>query len=478
MENPTWQQDEFGAAELGDERRTKRVVKMASRMLEHPAGKQTEVYEDLAELEAAYRLYENEDVPPAELERARGEACARRLARDGIAVVPIDQTSISLKEHRWTRKFGSVGRRTLGARGVQAMTALGLDLAGATLGVLGQEAWLRSEAASPCRRRGRGRRHDRRPAEARESFYWLRVLDMCELRLRQAPGVQVWYQADQGADFWRVFDWAHRHGVLLTARISHERVVIKRGHKSHLHPWIAGQPVAFGRRLVIPGRTGSGGRAARTARLSVRYAKTTFLFTAVENGKRKVPVPLTVVAATEPRPPPGVEPIDWLLLTTYPVATSEDAVRVIENYTLRWRCEEFHRALKTGACDIEASELESFEAFSRFLIVSSSVAARVEHNKFMSRTQPYAPATSCYSEEEIAVMLALRTLRVARQPLTLAPELIPLHLMTRWVATLGGYRYSRSRGPPGTLVLSRGMRILGIAVMGARAARGPPARCG
>jgi hypothetical protein len=361
---------------------------------------------------------------------------------------------------------------------VQVMTALGLDKAGVTLGVLAQDRWLRSEKVSPCRRRGRGRRHDRRPAQERESFSWLRVLDMCELRLRQAPGVRPWYQADQGADFWRVFDWAHQHGALLTARISHERVVVKRGQESYLHPWIAAQPVAFKRRLCVPKRTGSDERAARTARLSVRYATTTFLFTAVENGKRKIPVPLTVVALTEPRPPPGVEPIDWLLLTTFPVATADDALRVIENYTRRWRCEEFHRALKTGACDIEASELESFESFSRFLIISSSVAARVERDKFMSRTQPDAPATLCYSQEEIGVMLALRTLRVARKPPAMAPELLPLHLMTRWVATLGGYRYSSNRGPPGTIVLSRGLKILEVAVMGARAARSPPRKCG
>jgi hypothetical protein len=66
---------------------------------------------------------------------------------------------------------------------------------------------------------------------------------------------------------------------------------------------------------------------------------------------------------------------------------------VLRNYTLRWRCEQFHRTLKTGACDIEASELENFENFSRLLVIASSVATRIERINRLSQIQPDAPAT-------------------------------------------------------------------------------------
>jgi len=439
----------------------------------------TRVFEFSADLEGAYRFFENPEVSVEELERTRGEACAKRLDPKTPTIVPIDQTSIKLDEQRKTMNFGSVGNRKTDARGVHVMTAVTLDAEGVVQGVLFQRRWLRSEEPSPRYIHGQNdRRSDKRPAELRESFEWIRVLEGCDEQLKlHAPEARAWYQVDQGADFWRVFTWAHEHEALLTARISNERVVVNHGHINHLHPWIAGRPVAYHYDLELPERVGKDARAYRVAHLSVRFGTTEFQFAVTK--KRRTPVTLSVVAVTEPRPPQGVEPIDWLLLTTYPVRTPDDARLVIRNYVLRWRVEEFHRTLKTGACDIEASEMESFESFSRLLVIASSVAARIERIKFLSRTQPDAPATVAYSKEEIDVIIRLREQHMARNKPPFRPsDVPPLGAVTYWVAELGGYRPSKTRGPPGTIVLARGLAILEIAVLGARAARSPPSRCG
>jgi hypothetical protein len=321
------------------------------------------------------------------------------------------------------------------------------------------------------------RKGDKRRAEEKESFAWLRVLDGCHEQLtRHAPAACPWYQCDQGADFWQVFAWAQDHQALLTARVSHQRVVMNHGHKNYLHPWIAAQSVAYRYVLELPERVGQSARAARTAHLSVRFGTTTIQFASTK--KTKLPVTVSAVAVTEPRSPGDASPIDWLLLTTYPVVTIEDAALVIQNYVFRWRSEEFHRTLKTGACDIEASELESFENFSRLLIIASSVATRIERIKFLSRTLPDAPATVAYSREEIAVLIRLRQQHMIRKQPYLPSQIPPLHLMTRWVAELGGFRRSRSRGYPGTIVLSRGLAALEAAVLGARTVRCSQPGCG
>ncbi|MBZ5711789.1 IS4 family transposase [Nannocystis pusilla] len=476
MQDAAWAQEEFGAADLGDRRRNERLKLITQRLAERPGGKLTRVFEVGCELEAAYRFVESPDISIDELERARGEACARRLAEMPMAIVPVDQTSIKLDEQRKSTSFGSVGTRTSRARGVHLMTGLALDSEGVVLGVLHQDRWLRSEIPTPPRRRGRsGRRKDKRPAEQRESFAWVRALDGCHEQLRQhAPNVLAWYQADQGADFWRVFAWAHEHDALLTARICHERVVVNGGQENYLHAWIEALPVAYRYQIEIPDRAE---RSGRTATLSVRFGTTTVRYTA--DAKRKVSLCMSIVAVTEPRPPKDVSPIEWLLLTTYPVQSSRDAELVIHNYTMRWRCEEFHRTLKTGACDIEASELESFEAFSRLLIIASSVAARIERIKFLSRTQPDAPATVAYSREEIEVLIRLRQQHMVRKKPPYRPsEIPPLHVVTGWVAELGGYRPGPKRGPPGTIVLCRGLIVLQTAVLGARAVRRSSARYG
>lgn len=445
-------------------------------MAENPAGKLTQVFVDGAELEGAYRFVESDNVSTEELERARGEACARRLAQQEVAIIPVDQTSIKLREHRNTERMGSVGTRSSKARGVHAMVGLGLDPEGVTMGVLGMVPWVRSEEPTPPRKNGRkGKRKDARPAEERESFNWIRTFDLCHEQLRlHAPNTRGWYQVDQGADYWRVFEWACTHEAWLTARICHERVVLRTRSEVELHAWIKSRPVAYRFDLELPEQPQ---RPARTAHLSVRYETATIRYMVTK--KEELHLTLSVVAVNEPRPPEGAAPIDWFLLTNFPVETDEDAQRVIDNYTRRWRCEDFFRTLKSGACEVESSELESLESFSRFLIVASSVAARVERIRYLSRTHPDAPATVAFSKREITMAIQIREQYGSRVPARHEwPDGIPpLHLMTRWVAELGGYRPARHRGPPGSIVLTRGLIRLQTAVLGAMAQTRRHQRC-
>ena len=49
-----WAQNEFAFAELGDPRRSKRLVKIATQLADHPGGTLPQAFEDWAELKAAY----------------------------------------------------------------------------------------------------------------------------------------------------------------------------------------------------------------------------------------------------------------------------------------------------------------------------------------------------------------------------------------------------------------------------------------
>ena len=66
--------------------------------------------------------------------------------------------------------------------------------------------------------------------------------------------------------------------------------------------------------------------------------------------KRLSPSPITmwVVHAVEVDAPKDAEPVEWILLTSLPVESFEDAWLVLEYYEKRWLIEEWHKALKTG----------------------------------------------------------------------------------------------------------------------------------
>jgi hypothetical protein len=53
------------------------------------------------------------------------------------------------------------------------------------------------------------------------------------------------------------------------------------------------------------------------------------------------------VLAEEAKPPEGVEPLSWMLLTTVPVQSVEDAIEKLDWYTKRWGIEIFHKTLKS-----------------------------------------------------------------------------------------------------------------------------------
>ncbi len=57
---------------------------------------------------------------------------------------------------------------------------------------------------------------------------------------------------------------------------------------------------------------------------------------------------LNVVEVRELAPPPGVEPLHWLLLTSLPCERrGPKCKRVVGRYAARWWIEEYHKALKT-----------------------------------------------------------------------------------------------------------------------------------
>jgi hypothetical protein len=471
MEDITWSQEEFGSAELGDARRTQRAVLIALRLCERRHGLVSKAIPKDAEREGAYRFLENDKVSVEALGRARAVACARRMeAVGGIIIVPVDQTSLRLHDHTGKAGFGSVGTRKGKAQGIHVDTALALTEQGVPLGILDQQYFVRSKQRSPIRKPGsRQTRHDPRPREQRESQHMLDTLDRALSVAREhAPSAVPWFQVDRGGDSWLVFDWAVKNQALMTVRLAQNRNVLdERGRKMPLRNWLRRRSIcSFEREVEVPTPDGK----TRTATLKVRYGTTQLVVKLGRNRWHLIPV--TIVDARELRPPRGQAPLHWTLGTTYQVNSQEDAERVIDNYVLRWRIEEFHRAWKSGACNIEKSQLRSPDAFVKWAIFLASMTARAEHLKNLSRDSPDAPANVAFSQDEIDLMITWRHTQVpkAHTPYQVG-DVPPLQAVVLWVALLGGYNGPRGRPKPGTVVIARGLELLEAMLLGARVAR-------
>src|SRR4029434_9982394 len=76
-----WAVIEFADAELGDARRTQRLVELAGVLAQHPTAALPEACGDDAMRKAAYRFFDNEAIEPPDVLQSHIEATYHRLAQ-------------------------------------------------------------------------------------------------------------------------------------------------------------------------------------------------------------------------------------------------------------------------------------------------------------------------------------------------------------------------------------------------------------
>lgn len=443
-ESTCFAESEVGDADFGDRRRTRAAVRILSALARRCAGTVTAVFaHDRAGQQAAYDWLENPQVRLQPLLRALHSASARRAACSPVVYVPVDGTDLTYEDSTGRRGTGPIADRAHPARGFFHVGALAISPEGITLGLCASAFWARSDV-----RFVRDDASRRRPFEQKESFAYEQVMRCTEgLLERHAPDTRPWFQVDRGGDIAELLLASLHAERWITVRGSYDRKVLA-GEARLLGELCARTPVAFEATLPLRARDG---RAARTARVQVSFRPVTLWLTE-RASQHQWSASVWTVWVRERNAPAGAEPIEWTLHTSYPVEDERDAYEVVWGYCQRWRIEEFHRAWKSGACQVERSQLRSPHALWKWASLMSAEATRVMRMRDLSRSQPDAPATDMFSEAEIEAIVALRA------PRDHAPGQAPtLGRVVRWVAELGGYAGSGKKNPPGVTVLQRGM---------------------
>jgi hypothetical protein len=452
LEAEHWAKEHFRNAELGDARRTTRLIRMLARAAENPSGKISEVYSG-KELDAAYDFVENACLPIASLEEAIGDATARQCTSQRVRVA-VDGSSLSLTRRQSGKEkgFGPIGTIRQRWQGLKVINALAMGEDGVPIGVLAQSWWTRPYAPRRTLKQCKRQRMRKKPQE-KETARWLEAIDRSAKRLEEA-GVRGWFQLDREADAWPLLHALAACGHWFTVRSSWDRLLAGEGDRQYLRARMASTTPLGSYELDVPERFA---RQARRAKMIIHAARVTLLLREKMNGKKPRPLVVNVVWTHEVgTTPPGEKPLNWMLLTNAPIDSFEEACNVVAGYAMRWRIEEFHRTWKSGSCDVECTQLRSRDAVVRWATILAVVAARVERIKRLGREQPDRPATDELSDVEIEVLVALKR-RIKKRS-----EVIPLGIPTisqaaLWLADIGGYTGKSSGGPPGSTTIRRGL---------------------
>lgn len=445
---------------------------MAQRLGEHPGGLVTEVFSCPAERQGAYDFLENKEVAWSDMAAAAHEACARRCQAMPYVIAVADGSSYTLLDRDKSRGTGPIGSRQQGSRGLKVMTLAVLSPSGRVLGVGGHAIWSRPEVP------------DARPAavrssEEKETKYWNQMCVEFERALSvQRVKTKVWYQFDAGGDMVDTLWRASRSEHELTVRLKTDRTVLAQSLVDPSHPQVKVCEVlasskVVGYRTVRIGRNRKTGRRARNVRLEVRAASVSVRLFRQYTHARVGDVTLNVVRAREVGTcPADEEPVEWILWTTHTIATTSDVMAVVSAYALRWRVERLFYATKSGACEAEQTHLRSFGALSKWLVLETSVAARLLDVMYRSRTEPQTPAREEFTDEEVMAAKRLHDRENPRRARSTDAE-ATLGEMMEWIARLGGYVGKSSGGPPGIRVLERGWQKVVVAAAIIKALRAP-----
>jgi hypothetical protein len=441
-----WAESEFGDADLGDVRRTQRVVTLTAEIASRPDGRVTAVVKSSAEREAAFRLLRNRTIDPAELARSSHVTTASRLREDEDFIVALDQTGLSVMDRAGTKGFGRASSNEVERRrGLQVMSGLALRMDGSCIGLTGQKWWRRPDKKTP------DWNNDKRPVSKRESSLWHSVIDQTELALDEAGrSGRAWYQGDRGSDSQHLLRKAQEEGLLITIRSAYDRALIDDSQTMREKVFKSKALGGIDHYL----RPGAARRAAhrpeRARKLIVRAAPVRVRLTECRPKYKVTEMDLWVVCVREKDPPRSSERLEWFLQTTYPIHSKEDAFKVVRAYCLRWRVEEFHKTWKSGACKIETSQLRSPQTFKLWATLHATVAARIERLKhYRNSFDASAREVASRSEIDAAILLTARCRWKPGDELN-AAEFVLL------VANLGGYTGKSSGGPPGSIVIRRG----------------------
>jgi hypothetical protein len=368
-----WSQGEFGRVDLGDVRRTARLVAMGAAVCERPSGRVAAVFQSHREREGAYDFLESQEVDPQEILHGVVGATLARSKLLPFVFVPVDGTSLTVVDRTGEGDFGNVGSDAKGARGAKVIDALAVDPQGTVLGWLDLTFWVRSPARKVLPRDTYARQA--RPVEEKETRYWLQGVKSACAALEEGK-LRGWFQIDREGDGRDLLLTLRDTGHWWTVRGNTDRSIeLESGDVGRLRGQLASSVVAGTYELVVTARPK---RTARTARMVVRVAQV-LLRLRDRSTDHIVRMPVTAVwAREEGTTPTGEEPLDWLLYTNRPVETFEDAKLVIYGYAQRWRVEECHRTWKRGGCDGESTQLRSFAALQRWAILLAAVATRIE----------------------------------------------------------------------------------------------------
>ncbi len=391
-----WSEQEFGGAPLGDERRSRRLVKSADIQARQPMSAfAAAAGADRAAVFGHYRLIDQAEtsaVTPNNILAPHRQRTLERMQGQKEVLCVQDGTDLNFANHGGCKGMGLISRNqnSAGTLGIHMHSLLVLDAQGVPLGVPHIEY---------------GNLDD----EGKKTERWLRGLQATAQLAEPLSEVRSVAVMDREADCFEVMAECRRlPEVELLVRAKYDRSQGK--GKPKMFAAIRAQPAQA--RLEVPVMAQSARRSTRSQKARPkrpkRMATVELRWRAVEiqptsGFADEKPIQMNLVHVYEPEAPAASSALEWLLLTSLAVTNVDEAKAVVERYLLRWRIEDWHRILKSG-CKAEFLQYRKGERIERAVTINAVIAWRLAAMTLLGRETPELPMQVLFSDTEIGVL--------------------------------------------------------------------------
>jgi hypothetical protein len=427
---------ELTGIDLGDKRLNGRSQRILEALAAKPESSINAACDGWNDTLAAYRFFNNREVRPDEILKPHRQATQHRMREHPVVLIVQDTTELDFTAHP------PVDARCLNSEnrfGLYDHTHLAVTPDRLCLGVVGSEQFDRAAESL-------GQTMARRtlPIEEKESFRWLTGYRLACQLARECPATRIVSVADREADIYDIFLEAQQETPAdFIIRAREDRSTLERNPSAGPAAYCkvraeVSQSAVRVTRTIDLAQTPQ--RAARQAELEIRVL--TVNVKPPHARAHLASVTYNVVLVSEVRGPADGTDVCWLLITTLPIDSVEEILRIIDYYVARWTVEIYFRILKTG-CRVEEIQLETTHRLQNCLAFYKIIAWRVLHLTYLNRACPTLPCTAVFDDCEWKSVWHV----VAKKPL---PKTTPtlcefLPLLTR----LGGYNNRRKEPSPG-----------------------------
>lgn len=447
----------------------KRMRSQLDKMLNAPAASVQSACSGWAETMAAYRLFNNPKVTSESILKPHREGLLERAQAHSCVALIQDTTELDYSSHTAMPERGTLNSEK--RLGFYLHSQYAVSDTRIPLGVWHTHLW--------AREREIGSYDPSLPIEEKESFRWVEGMRQAHALAQDLPGTEVFSVCDREGDIYEVLqecadkrnEPSHAH---LLVRANHDRPVRAltaagesepaTGQDGTLFELSAQAPVMGCVEFSIPsrrgikkidGKTRPFHRKARVVRQQIKVCELIFQPPGRHRkGVKMRPCRMWAVLAEEVGQPEDSEEalLRWVLITSHPVESFEDARKILNLYMARWDIEVFHRVLKTG-CKVEHLRFQERSAFEPALTCNMIVAWRLQYLVHLGRECPELPCSCFFDEQEWRAAVAVD--RKVSDPSTLdEPTLGELIAI---IARFGGHLGRKHDAPAGAQTMWTGL---------------------